>query len=135
MHCCLEEHPSRGTEPASSCAERHLDDSESEEEPSEDEYAPSEDEVYDSETASSSNDSGNSTDEYYHVVQSLLTHASGAVEQKPQPEDTDRRYREPLAPQLVTLSLLPANQWKSLAHLDSIKVRSAPCQDSLSCHH
>ena len=31
---------------------------------------------------------------------------------------------QPLAPQLVTLSLLPRSQWQSLVHLDAIKARN-----------
>ncbi|GBF88408.1 hypothetical protein Rsub_01120 [Raphidocelis subcapitata] len=34
----------------------------------------------------------------------------------------------PLAPQLVTLSLLPRAQWETLLHLDAIKARSKPIQ-------
>jgi U3 small nucleolar RNA-associated protein 21 len=34
----------------------------------------------------------------------------------------------PLAPQLVTLSLLPRAQWETLLHLDAIKARSRPIQ-------
>lgn len=34
----------------------------------------------------------------------------------------------PLAPQLVTLSLLPRSQWDSLAHIEVIKARNKPLQ-------
>ena len=34
----------------------------------------------------------------------------------------------PLAPSLVTLSMLPRPQWQTLAHLDAIQARSRPQQ-------
>jgi U3 small nucleolar RNA-associated protein 21 len=34
----------------------------------------------------------------------------------------------PLAPELVTLSLLPASQWQSLVHLETIKARNKPIE-------
>lgn len=51
-------------------------------------------------------------------------------------EAPERRYDStsgagapaPLAPALVTLSLLPRPQWHNLVHLDAIKARSKPVQ-------
>lgn len=51
-------------------------------------------------------------------------------------EAPERRYDStsgagapaPLAPALVTLSLLPRSQWHNLVHLDAIKARSKPVQ-------
>ena len=34
----------------------------------------------------------------------------------------------PLAPSLVTLSMLPRPQWQTLVHLDAIQARSRPLQ-------
>ena len=38
--------------------------------------------------------------------------------------DTLTGAPEPLAPELVTLSLLPRSQWQSLVHLETIKARN-----------
>ena len=38
--------------------------------------------------------------------------------------DTLTGAPEPLAPELVTLSLLPKSQWQSLVHLETIKARN-----------
>ena len=43
--------------------------------------------------------------------------------------DTLTGAPEPLAPELVTLSLLPRSQWQSLVHLEAIKARNR----SVSC--
>lgn len=46
------------------------------------------------------------------------------AEQEVQPEEVDDAYQsaEQLGAELVTLSLLPESRWKSLLHLDVIKV-------------
>lgn len=45
-------------------------------------------------------------------------------EQEVEPEEVDDTYQsaEQLGAELVTLSLLPESRWKSLLHLDVIKV-------------
>lgn len=35
---------------------------------------------------------------------------------------------QPLAPSLVTLSMLPRPQWQTLVHLDAIRARNRPTQ-------
>ncbi|PNH10160.1 WD repeat domain-containing protein [Tetrabaena socialis] len=57
--------------------------------------------------------------------------ASSSAPTGPQPydqRDTVSGAPLPLAPQLVTLSLLPRSQWSSLAHIEVIKARNKPMQ-------
>lgn len=66
--------------------------------------------------------------DYQPVVETLPGVAADESEQDVMSEDFDDVYKsaDQLGAELVTLSLLPESRWKSLLHLDVIKVSLCP---------
>ena len=80
-----------------------------------------------------SSDEEDSDEDGYGIAVAAAARGASSAEPVPEPSAGPLAYErldpvtgapEPLAPELVTLSLLPRSQWHSLVHLEAIKARN-----------